>query len=165
MPFTPFHWGPTSWLGVFFPETLDFPALLIANAVVDGEPLLILIFNWKYPLHGLFHSFVGGSSVAVATGIAFYFLREKMGERMKKMLMRNSSLKKVLQTSFCGVYLHILLDSLLYQNMRPFYPFRSNPFYGFISLKQGYLFCTGSLLSMMLLILFKKVFKKVNQPT
>jgi len=38
------------------------------------------------------------------------------------------SFKSVLSAALFSVYLHILLDSPLYSDIRPFYPFDFNPF-------------------------------------
>ena len=59
-------------------------------------------------------------------------------------LEQDSPLKKILWTSFFGVYTHILLDAPLYCDMRSFYPFQNNPFYGMFSSQHIYLFCTFS---------------------
>ncbi|GFP42291.1 hypothetical protein HKBW3C_01417 [Candidatus Hakubella thermalkaliphila] len=54
-------------------------------------------------------------------------------------LEQDSSFKKILWTSFFGVYFHILLDSPLYRDIKPFYPIESSPPYGLFSLQQIYL--------------------------
>jgi len=45
----------------------------------------------------------------------------------------------ILWTSFFGVYFHIMLDSPLY-DIKPFFPFEDNPFYGSFSSQQIYQF-------------------------
>ncbi|NOQ38614.1 hypothetical protein GQ472_07065, partial [archaeon] len=64
MPFTPFHLGPALFLGLVFFRYLNLPAFLIANVIVDVEPFVVLLFGLDYPLHGFFHSFLGGSLIA-----------------------------------------------------------------------------------------------------
>ncbi len=61
-------------------------------------------------------------------------------------LAQNSSFKKIIWTSFFGVYFHILLDAFLYEEMNPFYPIKGNPFLGMFSSQQVYLFCSVSFL-------------------
>ena len=60
MPLTPFHWGPSSWIGIIFFKIFDFPTLFVSSVIVDIEPLCVILFNLNYPLHGFFHSFLGG---------------------------------------------------------------------------------------------------------
>ena len=147
MPFTPFHLGPSSWIGLVLFKIFDFPTLLIASIVVDTEPFCILFFNLSYPLHGFFHSFLGGSILAVLTAIILNLLKNRIKKIMAFFkLAQKSSFKKILWTSFFGVYFHLLLDSFLYEKMKPFYPLEGNPFLGLFSPYQIYLFCSLSFL-------------------
>ena len=158
MPFTPFHWGPSYWIGLILFKIFDFPALLAASVIVDIEPFCVLFFNLDYPLHGFFHSFLGGSILAVLTAIILYLLRDKIKKIMAIFkLAQDSSFKKILWTSFFGVYFHLLLDSFLYKEMKLFYPFEGNPFFGLFSLQQIYLFCSLSFLIGILFYLVRLV--------
>jgi hypothetical protein len=65
MPFTPYHLGPALFLGLLFLRFIDFPTFLIASVIMDVEPFLVLFFNLNYPLHGFFHSLLGGTLVAI----------------------------------------------------------------------------------------------------
>ena len=145
MPLTPYHWGPNFRIGMSFLRIFDFPTLLIASIIVDIEPFCVLLFDLNYSLHEFFHSFLGGSIGAVLTAAAMYFLKDYFKKVMAGLkLEQDSSLKKILWTSFFGVYAHILLDAPLYCDMRSFYPFQINPFYGMFSSQHIYLFCTFS---------------------
>lgn len=120
MPFTPFHLGPGS-LGIFVRGILDLPTFIVASVIVDLEPLAVILFGLDYPMHGFFHTFVGGTLVAlVLAGAAFLVLR--------KVLIR-----MILLAALVGVWLHILLDAPLYTDMRPFWPIEANPLYGIVS--------------------------------
>ncbi len=148
MPFTPFHLGPSSWIGLLLFKIFDFPTLLIASVIVDIEPFCVFVFNAPWLLHGFLHSFLGGSIVAILTAIILYYL---LGEPIKKVMAilklgQDSSFKKILWTSFSGVYFHLLLDSFLYKEMNPFYPLEGNPFLGLFTSQQIYLFCSLSFL-------------------
>ncbi len=144
MPFTPYHLGPGSLIGLSLFKIFDFPALLTASVIIDIEPFSVLLFNLNYPLHGFFHSFLGGSIVAGSIAVAMYFLKKDIKKLMVlfklSKLAQDSSFKKILWTSFFGIYFHILLDSPLYTDIKPFYPLTVNPFYGLFSPEQIYLF-------------------------
>ena len=73
MPFTPLHLGPALLFGLLFLGFIDFPTFLVANVIVDIEPFLVLALNLNYPLHGFFHSFLGGTLIAIL--LAFIMLR------------------------------------------------------------------------------------------
>lgn len=162
MPLTPFHFGPSSWIGLLLFKKFDFPTLLIASVIIDIEPFFVLFFNMPYPLHGFLHTFLGSSILAILTAIACYLLKNPIQEIMKLFkLSQNSSFKKILSTSFFGIYSHILLDSFLYEEMKPFYPFLGNPFFELFSSIQVYLFCTFSFLIAIALYL-KILFFKTN---
>lgn len=142
MPFTPYHWGPSSWIGLLLFKVLDFPALLISSVIVDVEPFCVLVFRLNYPLHGFLHSFLGGAIVAILLATALFCLRNPIIKVMKVVkLDQRSSFRKIVLTSFIGVYLHILLDAPLYTDIKPFYPLEINPFYGLFSSYSIYTFC------------------------
>ena len=147
MPFTPFHWGPSSWIGLLLFKIFDFPTMLVASVIVDIEPFCVFVFNAPWKLHGFLHSFLGGSIVAILTAIILYLLRKPIKKIMSVFkLAQDSSFKKILWTSFFGVYSHLLLDSFLYREMNPFYPLKGNPFLGLFTSQQVYLFCGLSFL-------------------
>ena len=129
MPFTPFHLGPALLFGFLFFQHLDFPTFLIANVIVDLEPFLILVLGLDLPLHGFFHSFPGGTIVALALACAMMrgavFLKPVMGFFR---LEQEHQPRGVFAAALSGVYLHILLDARLYTDIEPFYPLSANPF-------------------------------------
>lgn len=147
MPFTPLHWGPSSWIGLALFKIFDFPTLLAASVVVDVEPFFVLLFNLNYPLHGFFHSFLGGSILAVLTALILYLLKDKIKKITALFkLAQDSSFKKILWTSFFGAYSHLLLDSFTHWDVKLFYPSETNPFFELFSRQQIYLFCGLSFL-------------------
>ena len=147
MPFTPFHLGPSSWIGLILFKFLDFPSFLLASVIVDVEPFAVMFFGLRYPLHGFFHSFVGGSIVAMLIALTMYSLKNVVRKFTTVFrLEQDSSFKKILWTSFLGVYFHIFLDAFLYSDIQPFYPSASNPILGLFSSSQIYFFCSMSFL-------------------
>jgi membrane-bound metal-dependent hydrolase YbcI (DUF457 family) len=145
MPFTPFHWGPALLIGMLLFPIFDLPALFISSVIPDLEGLYILAFRLPLPLHGFFHSYFGASVLGVFAAILVYYLRGFLGKIMKLfMLEQNSSFKRILYTSLFGAYSHVLLDSFLYGEMNPFYPIYGNPFMGFFSIDEIFLFCLVS---------------------
>lgn len=142
MPFTPFHWGPSSWVGFLFYRRFHFCAFLIASVIVDVEPLLVLVFRWDYPLHGFFHSFLGGTLVAVPLAFLLNVSQPLMASFMRPFgLEQKASLKGLLVACLLGVYSHVFLDSFLYTDIRPFLPFEWNPFFEKITREWMYSFC------------------------
>lgn len=129
MPFTPFHLGPGLLFGLLLLGYIDLPTFLLANVIVDVEPLLVLLLNLQYPIHGFFHSFLGGTLIAFLLAAVMIKMRKVLSPLMSFFrLEQKYSLKSILSASLFGIYLHILLDSRLYQDIRPLYPFDFNPF-------------------------------------
>ncbi|HON84348.1 MAG TPA: hypothetical protein PLI22_09500, partial [Caldisericia bacterium] len=88
--------------------------------------------------------------------IILYFLKKPIKKLMSIFkLSQDSSFKKIILTSFFGVFSHILLDAFLYEEMNPFYPFKGNPFLGLFSSFNVYLFCTISFLIGVLIYLIR----------
>ncbi len=141
MPFTPFHFGPALFFGTVL--RINIPTILIASVVLDAEPLLVLIFNLNMPLHGFFHTFLGSSFIAAVLSV------------FMKNLLKNEKASKIAASSFLGVYLHIIFDSPLYMDIKPFYPLNSNPFYGIASMSSIYILCVLFFAAGVLLYLYK----------
>jgi len=130
MPFTPFHLGPGLLFGLLLLRHVDFPTFLVASVIVDIEPFLVLTSNLNYPLHGFLHSFLGGTLLAFLLAAAMSKVRSSLSPLMSFFkLEQKLSFKSVLSASLFSVYLHILMDSPLYSDIRPFYPFDFNPFF------------------------------------
>ena len=160
MPFTPFHLGPASSLGLAFNRFLNLTALVIAGIIIDIEPFAVLFFNLNYPLHGFFHSFLGSSIVAVVMA----FLITGFSKSIKQItafirIKQNFSKRAIWLASFSGAYLHILLDAPLYTDIKPFYPLGGNPLYGLIGASSIYLLCAILLLSGVFFYLHKIIKK------
>lgn len=133
VPFTPFHLGPALLSGWAFSSIFDLLTLLIASVIPDVEPFSVLVFDLSGPSHGFFHSYVGSSILAVLVAVVVYLLRDTLAKILLKFrVSQKSSFKKILFTSFSGVYSHVFLDSLLHRQMNPLYPLQGNPFVGLI---------------------------------
>ena len=144
MPFTPFHLGPGLLLGLLLLSFIDFPTFLVANVIVDVEPFLVLTFDLDYPLHGFFHSFLGGTLVALLLAVIMNGIRGFFSPLLSFFrLEQRSSSRNILLASVTGVYLHIYLDSRMYLDIRPLYPLEVNPFFINTALPglEEYMFC------------------------
>lgn len=160
MPFTPFHLGPALLIGLLLFSYVDFASIMISSVIVDVEPLSILVFRLQMPLHGFFHTYLGGTILAIFTAVAIYLLRGWLNKILARFrIQQNSSFRRILYTSLFGVYFHIFLDSFLYGEMNPFYPLTGNPFLRAISSVAVYEFCTVSFIVGFILYIYKHVVK------
>ena len=75
MPFTPFHFGPSALIGLPLKRWIDIPVFVLANVVIDFEPLAVMVFRLDYPLHGYFHTLLIGGVLGLLWGLAAYPFR------------------------------------------------------------------------------------------
>lgn len=142
MPNTILHFGINSDIAFLFRKYLDFPALILINVFINFESYLVILFNLNYPIHGYVHTFLIGSLVAIAGSLLLYSSRSSLKKFMSFLrLPYETSFKKILISSLAGAWVHILMDAPLYSDIKPFFPFKTNPLYGFISEFQMNLIC------------------------
>lgn len=158
MPLTPFHLGPALFFGILLFGYIHFPTFLISSVIVDIEPFLVLLFNLNYSLHGFLHSFLGGSLVAIILSL----LMIRIGGKIQKVaklfkLEQKCSNRNIWFASFSGIYLHILLDSPLYVDIKPFYPLDFNPFYNILTGVEIYSLCALLFLGGFIIYLYKLI--------
>jgi membrane-bound metal-dependent hydrolase YbcI (DUF457 family) len=131
MPFTPYHLGPGLLFGLLLFGYVDLPTFLVASVVIDIEPFSALSLSLNYPVHGYLHTFLGGTIVAFLLALAMSRIRGTVSPLMSFLkLEQKTSFKSIVLASVLGIYFHILLDSPLYSDIRPFYPIEFNPLLG-----------------------------------
>ena len=158
MPFTPYHLGPALSFGLLFLSFIDFPTFLVANVIVDIEPFLVLTLNLNYPLHGFFHSFLGGTLVTVLLALMMHQIRNRLSPLLSFFkLEQKISFKRMLVAAFSGIYIHILLDSLIYTDIQPFYPTTYNPLLtaGILAGLNPYIFCIWSFFAALIIYIIR----------
>jgi len=129
VPLTPYHLGLGLLAGLLLLSLIDFPTLLIASIIVDVEPITIVVFHLGYRLHGFFHTFVGGTLIALVLAGAMSKIRTHLTPLLTFFgLEQKASFRRILSSSLLGVYVHILLDSNMHWDIQPFYPVSYNPF-------------------------------------
>jgi membrane-bound metal-dependent hydrolase YbcI (DUF457 family) len=142
MPFTPFHLGPALLLGIPLRKYIHVPTFILANVILDIEPLLVMLLGLHYPLHGYLHTFIAAIGVGIAFGFVMFLLERPMGQLYKKLLLEpKASFKKsqFIVAGVLGAMLHVLFDAALYWEIKPFYPLTANPLYGWASALEIYL--------------------------
>mgnify|MGYP000844882347 FL=1 len=142
MPFTPFHFGPCAAITFLLKERIDLPIFILANIVIDIEPLAVMTLNLSYPLHGYAHCFLGATFIGALWGIVGFKGKTIIHRAMQWMgLNYRTTMKTAIISGIGGALSHIILDAPIYADIKPFYPLSSNPFYGMVSDIKMYLFC------------------------
>jgi hypothetical protein len=145
MPFTPFHLGPAIAVGLPLRKYLHAPTFIVGNLVLDIEPLLVLVFGLRYPLHGYLHTLVLAPAMGLLLGAVMFKLDGLMSPFYRKVKLETDKPLKVRSFLAAGVFgtvLHVLFDALLYSEMDPFFPLAVNPLLDLhLSMSQVYMFC------------------------
>jgi membrane-bound metal-dependent hydrolase YbcI (DUF457 family) len=127
MPATPFHLPPSTLAAWPLRRHLDVPSVLLANLTIDIEPGIAMLLDLGPPPHGLAHTLLGGTVVGAATGALLW--RSKA--RIAAVLGDDYPLRPgvAMLSGAVGCWLHVLLDSLMYDHLRPLFPLEANPLY------------------------------------
>jgi hypothetical protein len=143
VPVTPFHFGPGAAIHAAAPRHVSFLAFCSANVLIDIEPGYYMLTG-QYPLHRVFHTCVGATSVAVAT-VGLFLVARAIAPRLRipdVFQWKALTLAQVATGAAIGVYSHVALDSLMHADIRPFAPFsQANPLYQLVSLSTLHLGC------------------------
>ncbi|MEM0027745.1 MAG: hydrolase [Ignisphaera sp.] len=130
-------------VGYFFRKKVHWPTFILASVVVDLEPFLVFVgVLQRYPLHGYMHTFLLGSLCGVLLGYAMYITRKMHAGLFKRLALVENEIGSAgyLVGGLAGWDLHILMDSPLYTDIKPFYPVQANPLYNAWSYPSGLLF-------------------------
>jgi len=131
-PFTPFHLGPALALGLPLRKSMHLPTFILANVVLDFEPLLVLVMGLGYPLHGHAHTFLAALLLGMALGYVMLNLDDVLYP-LYGLLRLDQDVKRkpvpFMLAGASGTVLHVLFDSPLYAEMRPLFPLTTNPMY------------------------------------
>ncbi|MEM2326265.1 MAG: hydrolase [Candidatus Bathyarchaeia archaeon] len=131
MPFTSYHLGLSLLLGYLLRRRLNWPTLILSSIIIDFEPLIVIIIGLNYPSHGLLHTFIA----SIPAGALVGFILNMVGEYMTPYLVdlalidKKDPLKSFILAGIVGWAFHVLLDSLLYPEMKPLFPLNINPMF------------------------------------
>ncbi|RLE78897.1 MAG: hydrolase [Thermoprotei archaeon] len=152
MPFTPFHIGPALLVGIPLERKMHLPTFIVANVILDLEPFLVLACGLNYPLHGYAHTLLGAFLIGVALALASRTFFQVLfgGPR---------DFRSYVSAGVTGTFMHVLLDSPLYSDIKPFYPLQINPLYNPQLVSPIYKFCAYSFLTGLAMYFLKNVLK------
>jgi len=123
---------------------VDVFTFVMANVIIDIEPLLVMTSNVNYPLHGYAHTFIGAIALGTIWGITTWIFRAPIKTIMQDVfrLPFEPSKTKMILSGILGACFHVLLDSPLYSDIKPFYPITTNPLFGLLGHSTIYLLCS-----------------------
>jgi len=123
MPITPYHFGPSGFVGLVFRKWLDIPVFVLANVIVDIEVLVVILFNLGWPIHRYCHTLLIGAVVGALWGVVAYPLRNLFKKIMQLLrIPYKTSLPKMVISGILGVWLHILIDGAYHFDVKILWP-------------------------------------------
>ncbi len=132
MPFTLLHLGPALTIGIPLRRHIHLPTFIIASIIIDVEPLIVIATSVDYPLHGYLHTFLLAVILGLILGFLIYRLDKVLARLWSLILMepaKELSMKSTMASGTLGTLIHVLLDSPLYEDIRPLFPLSINPLY------------------------------------
>lgn len=161
MPFTPFHFGPSSCIALYFDRHIDLPVFLLANVVIDFEPLILKQLK-EYPVHSYCHTLLFSTILGLCLGIIGYWGKGFFQRFMAYLnLDYQTNLRKMIKSAVWGMWFHVLLDTLHHHDIRPFYPLVLNVA-GVVSNRTVYWACAVAFIPAIILYIFKANNKEVK---
>ncbi len=128
MAFTPYHFGPSGFIGLFFRKYIDVAVFMLANVLVDIEVLVVRLLGHDRPYHHYLHTLLGGAILGIIGGTAMYPLRHLFKRIMQIIrLPYQTSLRKMVISGILGVWFHVLIDAISHNETKIFWPSRTNP--------------------------------------
>jgi hypothetical protein len=151
MPFTPFHVGPGAAIKAIMPRHFSFTVFCFAQIVTDIETAFYL-FRGEYPLHRIFHTYLGATIVAIGCvliGRPICQAALRTWGRWRNAPFKRYfsftdriSLTSAVISAFIATYSHVFLDSIMHADVEPLSPWSAqNPFYQIISLLALHALC------------------------
>ena len=130
MPFTPYHFGPSGFIGLTLRKWLDVPVFVLANVIVDIE----VLFYRHWPVHRYVHTLLIGAIAGAVWGVAAYPLRHFFKKIMNILhVPYRTNFWKMLISGTLGVWLHVVIDAIYHWDVRVFWPSEAKPLWRLIS--------------------------------
>ena len=123
MPFTPYHFGPSGFIGLVFRKWIDVPVFVLANVIIDIEVLLVMGLGLGGPLHRYCHTLLIGAAAGALWGMAAYPLRGLFKKMMHGLrLSYEPYFWKMAISGMLGACMHVLIDGAYHHDARVFWP-------------------------------------------
>lgn len=147
MPFTPIHMGPGILIKALLQGSFSLMVFGWAQIIMDIQPLIVLITGEGH-LHGVSHTYVGASLLAIFSALSGKYLSE-FGLLILGVSKKSNPIKiawwVVFVSAFIGTYSHVVLDSIMHSDVEPFYPITlHNSLYSIITIDQLHKLCLYS---------------------
>lgn len=167
MPVTPFHIIAAAPIKAIVPRHFSWAIFTITNIFIDLEPIIYFIFK-GIPSHKFFHTIFGATLLGLISALYFRKLCENYIIKWNKNLhsidrkwleVKNPKINifQALIGGIIGAWSHLLLDSLMHQDIMPLWPMSSNNlFLSLISPDSILYLCLAMLIAGIIIFYLKK---------
>ena len=122
MPFTPIHMGPGILIKAILQSSFSLMVFGWTQIVMDIQPLIVLISGEGH-LHGFTHTYIGAILIAIFAALTGKYLSE-FGLKTLRISENENPISivwwVVFLSAFIGSFSHVLLDSIMHSDVRPF---------------------------------------------
>ena len=154
MPFTPYHMGPGLLIKSLLQGSFSLIVFGWTQFIMDLQPLFVLITG-EGQLHGISHTFIGATLIAIFSGFTGKYLSEFLLLAIGISYQYNRvSWVVAVVSAFIGTYSHVILDAIMHADVQPYFPFSvDNEFLEIISVEMLHNYCMMSGLVGILLLM------------
>ncbi len=144
MPFTPFHMGPGLLIKALLQGCFSLMVFGWAQIIMDIQPLLVLITG-EGDLHGFTHTVPGAFLLGGFSALTGKYAAEYGLQFINLTRYLPITWPIAVSSAFIGTYSHLLLDSIMHADLKPFAPLtKKNLFFGSWPIETLHLFCLYS---------------------
>ena len=163
MPVTPLHIWQGTILKALLQSSFSLMVFSWAQIIMDLQPIyVVLADSRRFELHGFSHTYLGATLLAIVSALSGKYVSEWGLKRLK--LPEKISWLCAVCSAFIGTYSHVLLDSIMHDDIQPFFPFSpDNPFVELMTIEQLHWFCLASGLIGGLFYYLIQMIKKVKE--
>jgi len=129
MPYTPYHFGPSSLIGLILRRWVDIPVFVLVNMAIDIEIFVAELWHPRGFGQRYVHTLLLGAAAGILWGIVAYFFRGYFKWIMDKIqISYKTNIRKMIFSGIFGAWVHILIDALYQSDVMLFWPSRlANP--------------------------------------
>lgn len=139
MPFTPYHFGPSGFVGLLLRRWVDVPVFVAANVLIDVEVLADQHFAPGWPVHQVwhFHTLLIGGLAGAIFGALIYTITPLRWCSEKSMsligLGGRATLRSMILAGLAGACFHVFIDSFYHYDVQIFWPHEENTIFKWLS--------------------------------
>ncbi|RKY04138.1 MAG: hypothetical protein DRP56_10430 [Planctomycetota bacterium] len=139
MPFTPYHFGPSGFVGLLFRRWVDVPVFIAGNILIDTEVIADKFIQPGWPVHQVwhFHTLLIGGLAGAIFGLLVYYIKpfRWICEKFMSLigLPSKTTLLSMILAGLLGAWLHVFIDSFYHYDIQIFWPHKDNTMFRWIN--------------------------------